>query len=282
LPEDIKSIGTVALVDLWDASFDQINALRPLKVAMIEDDFDVHEAADLLFQPYLDGIKWGTNPIRTENGKKLRPYEEQRGGCRVLKGSAYIVLSAQAAQMRPNRESAQPLNVKKLLVTFGGTDGPGLAPRAYEILSRLINENDWGGNCTLLAPGGGLEGGGSPKIYVSQGLPNLTKHLPEYDAVWCAGGVTLAECLCLGVPVAAWPQNERQQRMITDIALEGACINLGIGTEADPFVVQEALADWLGPLGQETRQEQSTNGMALVDGSGATKVAQELWKLALI
>jgi hypothetical protein len=283
LPEDLKSSGSVALVDMWDPDFEQINALRPLKVALMEDDGDVHEAADLLFQPYLDGVKWGNSPIRTENGKKLRPFEEQRGGCRVLKGAAYIVLSPLAAQMRPNREAAQPLNVKKLLVTFGGTDGPGLAPRAYEIMSRLVAENGWGGKCTLLAPGGKPEGqGAGSQIYVSPGLPELTKCLTEFDAVWCAGGVTLAECLCLGIPVAAWPQNERQQRMIADIALEGACINLGIGTEADPDVVREALADWLGPLGQETRQEQAANGMALVDGSGASRVAQELWKMGSI
>ena len=278
LPEELKANGTVALVDLWDSGQDQIKALRPLKIALMEDDGDTYEYADLLFQPYLDGIKWNSNPFRTENGRKLRPYEEQRNGCRVLKGSAYIVLSAQTAQLRPRREPIQPLNVKKLLVTFGGTDGPGLAPRAYEILTKIISGN-WDGHCTLLAPGG-INSAKIPRITVLSGLQNLTKHLPEFEAVWCAGGITLAECLCLGIPVAAWGQNERQHRVITDIALESACINLGLGPEADMAVVQEALAHWLGLLGQESRQEQSSNGMALVDGSGASRVAQELWELA--
>ena len=118
------------------------------------------------------------------------------------------------------------------------------------------------------------------RITVLPGMQNLTGRLPEFEAVWCAGGITLAECLCLGIPVAAWGQNERQHRVITDIALESACINLGLGPEADMAIVQEALAHWLGPLGQESRQEQSGNGMALVDGSGASRVIQELWELA--
>ena len=282
LSEEIKSRGTLALVDLWDASHDQVRALRPLKTALMEDDGDVYESADLLFQPYLDGIKWNSNPIRTENGLKLRPYEEQRNGCRVLKGSAYIVLSALIGQLRPRREPIQPLNVKRLLVTFGGTDGPGLSQRAYEVMTKVIGENGWNGHCTLLAPSGinRINSAYSTRITVLSGLQNLTKRLHEFDAVWCSGGVTLAECLCLGIPVAAWGQNERQHRVITDIALESACINLGLGPEADLDIVQEALVHWLGPLGQESRQEQSSNGMALVDGSGASRVVQELWELA--
>jgi len=279
LPVELKSKGVLALVDLWDASHDQIKAMRPLKIALMEDDGDAHECADLLFQPYLDGVKWNSNPIRTENGLKLRPYEEQRDGCRVLKGSAYIVLSALTAQLRPRREPIQPLNAKRLLVTFGGTDGPGLSPRAYEVMAKVIGENGWDGHCTLLAPGG-INFAEAPGITVLPGMQNLTKRLPQFDAVWCSGGVTLAECLCLGVPVAAWGQNERHHRVITDITLESACINLGLGPEADPDIVQEALAHWLGPLGQESRQEQVSNGMSLVDGSGSSRVARELWELA--
>ncbi|MCL1893970.1 MAG: hypothetical protein FWG02_07035 [Holophagaceae bacterium] len=282
LPEDIKSGGTIALLDLWSATQSQVEALRPLKVALMEDDGDAQECADLLFQPYLDGLKWGKSPIRTENGIKLRPFEEQRGKCRVLKGSEYIVLSAKATHLRPRRDSTQPLNIKKLLVTFGGTDGPGLASLAFKVLNNALNNDDWGGNCTLLSPRdmSDIDINGNPRISVLAGINNLTAHLQEYDAIWCAGGITLAECLYFGIPVAAWAQNDRQQGMISDIAMEGACINLGIGVEADLSVVQSALSDWLGPLGQETRQEQSANGMTLIDGSGANRVIQELWTLA--
>jgi glycosyltransferase involved in cell wall biosynthesis len=93
-------------------------------------------------------------------------------------------------------------------------------------------------------------------------------------------GVTLAEALCVGVPVAAWGQNERQARMIGDLALSNACYSLGTGTEADPRAVADALAHWLSPEGQESRQEQVRDGMALIDGMGASRVAQELWSLS--
>jgi spore coat polysaccharide biosynthesis predicted glycosyltransferase SpsG len=275
----LKHEKAVVLVDLWNITADQVKELRPLKVALMEDDGDAHESADILFQPYLEGVKWNRNPIRTENGKKLRPYEEQRDGCRVLKGSAYIVISAMATQLRTGRKPSQPMSVKKLLVAFGGTDGHRLAPRAYDIMTKVIDENGWDGSCTLLSPGGVnyLE---SPRITVLSGIKNLTVQLPEFDAIWCTGGVTLAECLCLGIPIIAWGRNERHHKIINNIAQEGACVNLGLGLEADPAAVQETLANWLGPLEQESRQEQSSIGMALVDGSGASRVVQELWELA--
>ncbi len=111
-------------------------------------------------------------------------------------------------------------------------------------------------------------------------LPNLTRRLPDFDALWCAAGITLAEALCLGVPAAVWGQNERQHAILADLALANGAFDLGVGTEADPAATAEALNGWLGPEGQDSRQEQVRDGMALVDGLGASRVAQELWKLA--
>lgn len=85
----------------------------------------------------------------------------------------------------------------------------------------------------------------------------------------------------MGIPVAVWAQNERQHRMIGDIAMANGCYNLGLGPEADPAATGDALEQWLGPEGQETRQEQTRDGRLLVDGQGAGRVAQELWALAI-
>ena len=68
--------------------------------------------------------------------------------------------------------------------------------------------------------------------------------------------------------------------MIGDIALANGCYNLGVGPEADMRATEDSLEQWLGPEGQETRQEQTRDGMLLVDGMGAARVAQELWALA--
>lgn len=279
LPPDLKASGAVVLVDQWDTTVEQIQALRPMKVAVMEDDGDAHEQADLLFQPYLEGVSWPAKPVKSANGRKVRPYETLHGNCRVLRGSTFIVVGQAAVQQRPKREPLQPLAVHKLLVSFGGTDGPGLARRAHRVLARLVQEGRWSGSCTLLAPGG-LEEPPLPGCQVMKGLPELTRRIKDYDALWCAGGVTLAEALCMGVPVAVWAQNERQHRMISDISQANGCYNLGIGTDADPGATEDALEQWLGPEGQETRQEQTRDGMALVDGLGAGRVVQELWALA--
>ena len=73
-----------------------------------------------------------------------------------------------------------------------------------------------------------------------------------------------------------WPQ----AAILSDLSLAGACCDLGEGPEADLAVATEAMAHWLSPEGQETRQEQIGAGMLLIDGKGASRGAQELWKLA--
>jgi len=279
LPEYFKFEKAVVFVDLLNITAEQIEDMRPLKIAIMEDESDAHKRADILFQPYLEGVKWNRNPIRTENGKKLRPYEEQRDACRVLKGSTYLILSSAVTQLHAQRNPIQPPDVKNLLVAFGGADSQRLAPKAYDVVAKVIEENHWDGRCTLLSPGGVnyLE---FPGITVLSSIQNLSTRLPEFDAIWCTGGVTLAECLCLGIPVIAWGRNERHHKIINNIAQVGACVNLGLGLEADLTVVQETLANWLSPQEQESRQEQATIGMALVDGSGTSRVSQELWELA--
>ena len=278
LPEALKAEAKGVLIDLWDATQADVAQARPLKVALMEDEGDAHEAADLLFQPFLEGVSWPASPLKVVNGRKVRPLETWHGDCRILRGAHYIVVDPLALQARPRREPLQPLAVHKLLVTFGGTDGPGLASRALEVLRDLAAARLWTGTCTLLAPGG-LAAEPFPGCRILPNLPGLTRRLQEFDALWCAGGITLSEAQCLGVPAATWGQNERQQVMLSDLAHHGGCLDLGLGTEADPEATRDALEQWLGPEGQETRQEQVRDGMALVDGMGASRVAQELWAL---
>ncbi|GEM_PF-219599 len=279
LPEDLKAEARIVLYDHWDATLADVQGGRPLKVALMEDEGDAHEAADLLFQPFLEGVSWPASPLKVVNGRKVRPLETWNGTCRILRGAQFIVVDPQALQARPRREPLQPLAVHKLLVTFGGSDGPGLAGRALEILRELAGSGRWTGTCTLLDPSG-AERKPFSGCKILPSLPGLTRRIQDYDAIWCAGGLTLCESLCMGVPVATWGQNARQQLMLSDIARIGGCLDLGEGTEADPEATAEALEQWLGPEGQETRQEQVRDGMALVDGMGASRVAQELWALA--
>ncbi|MBK8789782.1 MAG: hypothetical protein KA743_02070 [Geothrix sp.] len=278
LPADLKTRAAVVLVDQWDTTAGFLQALRPLKVAVMEDDTDAHESADLLFQPFLEGVRWPDHPVKVVNGCKVRPFETASGACRVLRGSHFIVVDQSALALRPKRMPLQPLAVHKLLVTFGGSDGPNLAQKAYDTLARLAAEDRWRGACTVLAPNG-IQGDPFPGCTVARSLPGLTRRIPDFDALWCSAGVTLAEALCLGVPTAVWGQNERQHGILSDLAMANGCFDLGVGPEADLPIVREALAQWLGPEGQDNRQEQVRDGMALVDGMAASRIAQELWQL---
>jgi spore coat polysaccharide biosynthesis predicted glycosyltransferase SpsG len=279
LPADLKAQSSVVLVDHWDNDAAEIQALRPLKVALMEDDSDLHEGADLLFQPFLDGVHFPDNPVKRVNGRRVRPFEDQHGGCRVLRGMRFVVVDATALELRPKREPLQPLTVRKLLVSFGGTDGAGLAVRAYQVLKELVGSGRWPGQCTILDPGGTLKKP-FPGCTVHTHLAGFTRRMLDFDAIWCAAGLSFVEALCLGVPAAAWGQNERQHRMVADVALNNGCFDLGVGPEVDLAIVTDAVSRWLGPEGLDSRQEQSRDGMTLVDGMGAQRVARELWELA--
>jgi spore coat polysaccharide biosynthesis predicted glycosyltransferase SpsG len=278
LPADLKTRGAVVLVDQWDTTTAFLQELRPLKVAVMEDDTEAHETADLLFQPFLEGVRWPDHPVKVVDGRKVRPYETRSGACRVVRGSNFIVVDKTALDLRPKRDPMQPLAVHKLLITFGGSDGPNLAQKAFDTLARLAAEDRWRGACTLLAPNG-IQGDPFPGCTVVKSLPGLTRRILEYDAIWCSAGVTLAESLCMGIPATVWGQNERQHTILADLALANGCFDLGVGPEADLAIVRAALGQWLGPEGQDNRQEQVRDGMALVDGLGASRIAQELWKL---
>ncbi len=278
LPKSLMASAKVALLDLWDLDHAQIEALRPLKVAVMEDDGDAHESADLLFQPFLEGVSFPDHPMKSVNGRKVRPFEHQHGNCRVLCGTRFAVVGGTALERRPKRQPLQPLAVHKLLVTFGGSDGAGLAQRSFAVLKRLVEEDRWRGTCTILAP---VEIQAKPfaGCSVHKRLPNLTQALSDFDALWCSAGGTLTEALCLGIPVAAWGQNERQHRILADLAQASACFDLGVGPEADLEITTKALDQWLSPEGQDSRNEQSRDGRSLVDGLGAARIAQELWSL---
>ena len=279
LPAELKARAQVVLVDQWDTTPAFLEALRPLKVAVMEDDTEAHEAADLLFQPFLEGVRWPDHPVKVVNGCKIRPFETTSGACRVLRGSSFIVVDQAALALRPKRMPLQPLAVHKLLVTFGGSDGPNLAQKAFDALARLAAEDRWRGACTILAPNG-IQGDPFPACTLVRSLAGLTSHIPEFDAIWCSAGVTLAEALCMGIPATVWGQNDRQHAILADLALANGCFDLGVGPGADLDIVREALAQWLGPEGQDNRQEQVRDGMALVDGMAASRIARELWKLA--
>ncbi|HEX4845889.1 MAG TPA: hypothetical protein VFV26_06680, partial [Geothrix sp.] len=71
LPAGLKARGTAVLVDQWDTSTAFLQGLRPLKVAVMEDDTDAHETADLLFQPFLEGVRWPDHPVKVVDGRKV-------------------------------------------------------------------------------------------------------------------------------------------------------------------------------------------------------------------
>lgn len=279
IPQALKEQAHLVLVDQWDTTPEQIQALRPLKIAVMEDDGDAHEHADLLFQPFLEGCRWPSAPVKCVQGRKIRPCETQHGACRVLRGSEYVVVSPDALKKRPKREISAPLSVRKLLVTFGGSDGADLSGRAFTVLQRLSAEQRWMGTCTILAPRG-IQAPPFKGCSVLEVIPELTVRLPEFDAIWCAAGVTLNEALCMGIPVAGWGQNDRQHGILSDLAINNGCLDLGVGSTESMEASCRSLDQWLGPEGQDSRQEQSRDGMRLVDGQGAARVAQELWNLA--
>lgn len=279
IPPEVKASAHLALLDQLGLTSQQIADVRPLKVALIEDEGEAHEQADLLFQPYLEGISWADKPVKTFHGRKVRPYETAHGRCRVLRGSAFIVVGPDTVRRRPKREPLQPLAVHKLLVDFGPGGNGTLIHRAISLLEAMVRAGRWAGSCTIVVPDGGMAApfAGCHVVPTDSALSSRSQ---DFDAVWCTRGRRHEEALCLGVPAALWAVDEQDHLVTGDLALVNGCYDLGLGSEVDPVTTEAALTQWLGPEGQETRQEQTRDGMRLVDGMGANRVVQELWSLA--
>lgn len=205
---------------------------------------------------------------------------------RLLEGPAYAVLDPIYAEAHRNplpRTFGEKLRV---LVTMGGADAAGLtvkvarALRRNRLLTRQLEEVEF--TCGPAFPHRArlekvLESAPWPyQIHV--GLPNLLDCYRRCDVAIVAGGLTMYEVCCVGIPSLAVCQPiDHQVELAERLKNEWAIWSVGYGREATEAQIAYAV---MGIARERHRRRLAARGPELVDGRGAERVAEALIEIA--
>lgn len=214
------------------------------------------------------------------------PYGRIAPGALLLLGPAYVPLRREIRTARA--ASCMPLPSRRdLLVTFGGSDPPGLTVPVIERLAPRLPDG-----CRLVV----AVGAANPRARDCAAAAHPGRVAVEIDsrdmgglmagaglAVSAAGG-TVGELAALGVPALLVVVAGNQQLSAASAGAGGWCrvIDVDIGdarpagaaTPAEAAaerIAGEALALWAAP---ETRTAMAAAAAGLVDGKGAVRIAR--------
>lgn len=201
---------------------------------------------------------------------------------RWLKGPQYALLRPEFVALRAPALERSP--GRRGLVFFGGVDAPGATNRVVEVLRA---QQGLGWNWEIVVGRSNphravlersVEGCAYLRLEISPA--DFSTRLSRTDLFVGAGGSTSWERCCLAVPSVVIAIAENQVRMSADLASDGFQQYLGSW--------EELAADTLaGALAQATRNPESLRQMArrsaaLVDGQGASRIAEILAEAARV
>lgn len=192
---------------------------------------------------------------------------------RLYAGATYMVLGEEF-QKEHDRVRVHEGPIRKLTITFGGTDRSGTVLRVVEALAgwRLEMEKHvvlgagFGRRADLMAQ---LASRPDPSVYVHENPPTLAPRFAACDVSFTAGGNTLYELACVGTPAIVLHEDLHEGQAGQAFQALGFGLWLGEGATACPDAIRSALEYLDNPV---IRQRQSDAGKRLVDGQGAARI----------
>ena len=236
--------------DLLDTSKEYVEKISPLvgRFVSFEDMGDGARFADAV----VNAIYEGASPHHN-----------------VYAGKEYVCLRDEFVSSKPANYSDE---VRRILVSFGGTDPLNLTKRLYEIAQRWNKEETRVIFDFVLGPGyedDSIVEKPERGILVSSNLVRLSDHMQKADIALSSQGRTTYELATLGVPTIVLAQNKREQ-LHTFAQMDNGFINLGLGDEVADEDIESALA-WLVSA-RSVRREMRNRMLANDLKSGITKV----------
>jgi UDP-2,4-diacetamido-2,4,6-trideoxy-beta-L-altropyranose hydrolase len=198
---------------------------------------------------------------------------------KLLLGPRYALLPAALRNIGPKEIHPE---VKKILVTLGGSDSSGLTLRVLKALQISGTGKVWS---VVAGPGfAKTEILNLKELSVSDRRINLyfapgtlLPLLAESDLVICAGGLTAVEAAATGTPALILILAENQRPNAVEMDRLGIAVNLGWGG-ATPV---EVIAAEIIALARDVRRRNrmSETGRALFDGYGPVRCADAIQEL---
>lgn len=186
-------------------------------------------------------------------------------GTEHFHGAPYLLLDHEIGQLKETYEVRK--ECKKVVISLGGSDPRGLLSKA---VSALIATD----HLHILAVSGKAshitEQVEAEHIQFIRHTNRLLARLWEADLAIVAGGMTLYEAVCIGVPSIVLSQVDHQAVTASSFAQKGACLHLGLGDHVDEKDISNAVQRLSGS--HCLRRSIHLNGRTLIDGKGTERV----------
>lgn len=238
-------------------------------VVNIEDTGPGRGFSDVLFDANLDA---GENlELGNDAGSEINP--------RIFLGPDYAILAKEILEIR----KLVSLNekVKKIFVSFGGSDPAGLTVTTMDIL----NQTEYCGETILIL--GPLFRSSKTlkdvldntrmKVKIYSSPDRILDKMASSDLAFTHGGITLCELVSLGIPVLTMEMNSHQAKMIVRFERNGCCCHLGSPNRGVKENLVARVREVIDNFSFRVRL--SENGKNYIDGKGIFRLERILRSL---
>ncbi|MCP4613460.1 MAG: UDP-2,4-diacetamido-2,4,6-trideoxy-beta-L-altropyranose hydrolase [Planctomycetes bacterium] len=193
---------------------------------------------------------------------------------KCLFGADFAILREEFIELH-KKEKTFPDTNRKVLVTMGGIDRTGATLRIMEALKQL----DRTVNSEIILGGGFAHLTEFKRIFkrlnehtctYAQGVVDLAARMQKADVVISAGGNTVYEMACVGIPGIVLWEDPHEDRVGQAFAEKGIVLHLGKGINIPVSKICDGIERLLNC--NEKRIEMSQCGKKLVDGQGAGRI----------
>ncbi len=195
----------------------------------------------------------------------------------ALTDSRYIVLRREFQAIHAREKVVAP-EVRELLITQGGSDTYGFAPRILRALESITLRL----HCVVVVGPAfrhhaELEAAVSAStldLSVVRNVRNMAELMWRADLAITAGGLSVFELCCVGTPSLVVCGEPFEVETAARVDAAGAVVNLGFGGDLDYAALRgavEALA-----ASADKRRQMSARGKELVDGRGCERIVRLL------
>lgn len=264
LAEEISA--AVIVIDGYPFDLEYQQQLKRSEIPLlVVDDHRFHEKFDCDFL------------LNQNLGVTRADYVSISANTQVLAGAKFVLLREEFLVDDPVRSWLTP--AKNLLVSLGGSDPHNVTAK---VLSALLNMDADSMAVRVLIGGSNPHLAALQKIAADlsnvQLLHNVTDMVNQYrwaDLALVAGGSTNWELCRFGVPRAVVVLAENQRRIVQALAENELAIDLGNADDVSAAAITSAITRLMED--GDLRARQSERGKALIDGLGASRVAEVLW-----
>ena len=251
---------SLILVDCTKASQDIVRGCSTTKHPIVA--LDYFSSAEPLPEAVINLID--------HNHATITGHPPARDNVAYYEGPEYAIIRDDFLAARFRRCIQSPkTSIQNILIAFGGADPSGNSQRAVDTI------NQWPGEFIVNIIIGPLftsaiwpitdSASDSCTIKTHTSPANMDKLLEDADLVFCGGGGTLLEAMCVGIPAIVIAQNEAELRHAQSLAQREAC-----------WLLDDTSWEIVSQV--NNRRWRSERAQECVDGRGAERVCNIIAK----